>query len=370
MNLVLKIPHTLILISNIVCAVFIIRILYSKMRVRQLSREKVMKYRRLAKSILILIPIFGLHFILFAWVPYVSTLNYEMLQCFEIFITYVETFFNVFQGLVVSITCCFMHREAQLEILLLILQLLRKLKIINQATYTRCMESGLIRRLRFLNSELRNTSLTALSHHANNAPTTLDTDNKSNQTTGKRGSDKSKKPSSFTKPKKSQPSEAAATTSSTTTSILKRHRKCCCCWLCLFGNQKNDFFLVETNGRYSKTFTHQQHHHNHHLLANHGISSLNAEATLDDLDDQDKVSQLQLSRKKEKRLDHFVEITRQKESILKIVLPAQIINIEEEENSSKTVEDDEANTIELRCGVVNDTTAESTHLLIEATDQL
>ena len=56
-------------------------------------------FRRLAKSILILIPIFGLHFIMFAWVPYVSTLKLEMTQCFETFITYVETFFNAFQVL-------------------------------------------------------------------------------------------------------------------------------------------------------------------------------------------------------------------------------------------------------------------------------
>lgn len=44
-NLAITIPHSILLLLNIICAVFIIRILYSKMRFRNLSKEKIKKYR-------------------------------------------------------------------------------------------------------------------------------------------------------------------------------------------------------------------------------------------------------------------------------------------------------------------------------------
>lgn len=67
-NLILKVPTSILLIANICSAVYIIRILYSKMLIKNLTKEKLIKYRRLAKSIILLVPIFGLHFIVFAWV--------------------------------------------------------------------------------------------------------------------------------------------------------------------------------------------------------------------------------------------------------------------------------------------------------------
>jgi hypothetical protein len=44
LNLILKIPHTFLLLANLVCAAYIIRVLYSKLETK-ISREKVMKYR-------------------------------------------------------------------------------------------------------------------------------------------------------------------------------------------------------------------------------------------------------------------------------------------------------------------------------------
>ena len=52
-------------------------------------------FRRLAKSTLILIPIFGLHFIFFAWLPYARIANDDSL--IELPVVYIETFFNAFQ---------------------------------------------------------------------------------------------------------------------------------------------------------------------------------------------------------------------------------------------------------------------------------
>ena len=145
----------MLLIANICSSGFIIKVLYSKMRRRSLTKEKILKYRRLAKSILILIPIFGLHFILFAWLPYASTINLIL----EITTVYAETFFNAFQGLVVSIACCFMHREVRIEFLLYICELLRKIECLQSFKCMRCLDSDYIRHLRYIYSENRAGSI-------------------------------------------------------------------------------------------------------------------------------------------------------------------------------------------------------------------
>lgn len=54
-------------------------------------------FRRLAKSILILIPIFGLHFTFFAWLPYAKYASIKIGECFELVNIYIEIFFNAFQ---------------------------------------------------------------------------------------------------------------------------------------------------------------------------------------------------------------------------------------------------------------------------------
>lgn len=114
LNLQLKIPHTILLLGNLVSAGYILCVLYSKLETK-VSREKVMKYRRLAKSVMILIPIFGLHFILFAWAPYI-----EMNRNLNLVFLYIESVLNSFQGLVVAIACCFIQRDARIETLIFI----------------------------------------------------------------------------------------------------------------------------------------------------------------------------------------------------------------------------------------------------------
>jgi hypothetical protein len=94
-NLIINIPHTILTIMNVACAIFITWTLYSKMQRNNFSREKVMKYRRLSKSILIIIPIFGVHFIIFEWVPYFRSASDD--SPIEIPIIYIEVMFNWFQ---------------------------------------------------------------------------------------------------------------------------------------------------------------------------------------------------------------------------------------------------------------------------------
>lgn len=44
-NLIIEIPHTILTIINVTCAIFIIKILYSKIQKPRITPEKVMKYR-------------------------------------------------------------------------------------------------------------------------------------------------------------------------------------------------------------------------------------------------------------------------------------------------------------------------------------
>ncbi|CAF1011690.1 unnamed protein product [Brachionus calyciflorus] len=238
-NLILKIPQTIIYSVNVVCAVYIIRILYSKMKNRTMCREKIIKYRRLAKSILIIIPIFGLHFIFFSWVPYLSLFKIEIGPCFETVIVAIETLFNSFQGLVVSIVCCFIHREFRVEFILFIYQTLNKIKFIRSL---RIMNSDYFRNLRY--SQSRGASIACTDTLSINSSIdkkkikqSITIDEKNPMIT----------PISNKKLKKSESIDEdgfykenrKSITGSPSIISIRTESKCC---FCLFGDQKNDFF--------------------------------------------------------------------------------------------------------------------------------
>lgn len=58
---------------------------------------------------------FGLHFIIFAWKPYIVAFD-SMTAFFEITTNYPEIFLNSLHGLVASIACCFIQQEVRAEI--------------------------------------------------------------------------------------------------------------------------------------------------------------------------------------------------------------------------------------------------------------
>ncbi|RNA31080.1 Vasoactive intestinal polypeptide [Brachionus plicatilis] len=121
-NLLIDAPNTILTILNVLCAIFVIRTLYSKIIGQSVSPEKVIKYRRLAKSILIIIPIFGVHFIIFEWLPYFRVATEDSLL--ELPLVYMEIIFNGLQGLLASVACCFVQKEAQIETLILVYNIL------------------------------------------------------------------------------------------------------------------------------------------------------------------------------------------------------------------------------------------------------
>ncbi|XP_059151156.1 vasoactive intestinal polypeptide receptor-like, partial [Physella acuta] len=65
--------------------------------------------QKTAKSTLVLIPLFGVHFIVFAWLPNNVNPTAELVQL------YFEMFFNSVQGFFVSVLFCFMNGEVQSE---------------------------------------------------------------------------------------------------------------------------------------------------------------------------------------------------------------------------------------------------------------
>uniref|UniRef100_A0A8B9GX28 Glucagon receptor a n=1 Tax=Astyanax mexicanus TaxID=7994 RepID=A0A8B9GX28_ASTMX len=98
---------------NFFIFIHIIKILVSKLRAHQMRYND---YKcRLAKSTLTLIPLLGIHLVLFSLVTDESTSNGAMpLRLTKLFI---DLFFNSFQGLLVAILYCFVNKEVQSEIL-------------------------------------------------------------------------------------------------------------------------------------------------------------------------------------------------------------------------------------------------------------
>lgn len=243
-NFINKIPHTILLVANIISATYIIRVLYSKIHSRNhaMSMEKLMKYRRLAKSTLILIPIFGLHFIFFAWLPYVQLRG----DCFEISTIYFETFFDSFQGFVVAITCCFIHREVRIEFILSGVQFLDSMNCIKNLRCMNCLNSDYVRQLRYMSNERRNFSVVETPPHTVMRRERLSSNNEEENVM--LSSNAPKRFSSLNRASTSNEPRFSIKHSPSIVSSTNRQNKC---FSFLFGNRKNDFFYeprVKKNG--------------------------------------------------------------------------------------------------------------------------
>ncbi|XP_030629176.1 vasoactive intestinal polypeptide receptor 2-like [Chanos chanos] len=91
---------------NFVLFISIIRILVQKLRCPDVGGSDQSQYRRLAKSTLLLIPLFGIHYVVFV------SLN-ESMADYKIFF---DLAMGSFQGLVVAILYCFLNSEVQTEL--------------------------------------------------------------------------------------------------------------------------------------------------------------------------------------------------------------------------------------------------------------
>ncbi|XP_054846943.1 growth hormone-releasing hormone receptor [Eublepharis macularius] len=94
---------------NFVLFINIIRILLKKLDPRQINFNNSSQYRRLSKSTLLLIPLFGTHYIIFNFLP-------EGAHAHVGIRFYLELCIGSFQGFLVAILYCFLNKEVQAEI--------------------------------------------------------------------------------------------------------------------------------------------------------------------------------------------------------------------------------------------------------------
>ncbi|XP_047387480.1 vasoactive intestinal polypeptide receptor 1 isoform X3 [Sciurus carolinensis] len=104
---IIKAPILTSILVNFVLFICIIRILVQKLRPPDIGKNDSSPYSRLAKSTLLLIPLFGVHYIMFAFFP--DNFKAEVKMVFELVV-------GSFQGFVVAILYCFLNGEVQAEL--------------------------------------------------------------------------------------------------------------------------------------------------------------------------------------------------------------------------------------------------------------
>ncbi|KAL8164814.1 UNVERIFIED_CONTAM: Vasoactive intestinal polypeptide receptor [Gekko kuhli] len=107
---IIKTPILVSILVNFVLFICIIRILVQKLHSPDVGRNETSQYSRLAKSTLLLIPLFGIHYIIFAFFP--DTAKKEIREVRLVF----ELVLGSFQGFVVAVLYCFLNGEVQAEL--------------------------------------------------------------------------------------------------------------------------------------------------------------------------------------------------------------------------------------------------------------
>ncbi|XP_034438554.1 growth hormone releasing hormone receptor, like [Hippoglossus hippoglossus] len=104
---IIKGPIVVSIAVNFMLFMNIIRILIQKLNPRLIQFNNSTQYRRLTKSTLLLIPLFGTHYMFFNFLPDYFSINLRL--CIELCM-------GSFQGLLVAILYCFLNKEVQKEV--------------------------------------------------------------------------------------------------------------------------------------------------------------------------------------------------------------------------------------------------------------
>ncbi|ESO99712.1 hypothetical protein LOTGIDRAFT_141719, partial [Lottia gigantea] len=103
-------PIVIAVIMTFLIFVNILRLLFTKLTAVNCPSSRRYRYRRLAKSTIILVPLFAVYYMGFIWLP--DDLD-PLSQLIEL---YIEMLFNSFQGFLVALLFCFLNAEVQNEI--------------------------------------------------------------------------------------------------------------------------------------------------------------------------------------------------------------------------------------------------------------
>ncbi|NXY38744.1 VIPR1 protein, partial [Pomatorhinus ruficollis] len=104
---VIKAPILLAIFVNFLIFLNITRMLAQKIRCPDLSKTHKQQYMRLTKSTLLLIPLFGVHYVVFALFPRHVGVDVRL---------YFELVLGSYQGFLVALLYCFLNGEVQAEI--------------------------------------------------------------------------------------------------------------------------------------------------------------------------------------------------------------------------------------------------------------
>ncbi|KAF7667516.1 hypothetical protein LDENG_00059030 [Lucifuga dentata] len=104
---IIKTPILVTILVNFILFICIIRILRQKINCPDIGRKESNQYLRLAKSTLLLIPLFGINYIIFAFIP--EHIHPHVRLIFDLILW-------SFQGFFVSVLYCFLNGEVQAEI--------------------------------------------------------------------------------------------------------------------------------------------------------------------------------------------------------------------------------------------------------------
>ncbi|XP_075273611.1 vasoactive intestinal polypeptide receptor 1 [Opisthocomus hoazin] len=104
---IIKGPIVLTVLINFVIFINVIRILVHKLKSQEGGGSHSSHFVRLAKSTLLLIPLFGVHYVVFAFFPESTGLEARL---------YIELGLGSFQGFIVALLYCFSNAEVQSEL--------------------------------------------------------------------------------------------------------------------------------------------------------------------------------------------------------------------------------------------------------------
>ncbi|XP_077440729.1 pituitary adenylate cyclase-activating polypeptide type I receptor [Vanacampus margaritifer] len=104
---IIKAPISVSLLVNFIIFINVIRILVQKLRSPGVGGNDSSHLKRLAKSTLLLIPLFGMHYMVFAFLPENTGAEARL---------FIELGLGSFQGFVVALLYCFLNGEVQAEL--------------------------------------------------------------------------------------------------------------------------------------------------------------------------------------------------------------------------------------------------------------